>query len=70
MPGARSQPDRVSQLGAQGTVGRALNDAWLTEKIELIHDQSRGVYGSPRIHAELRMGHDIKIGRKRVARLR
>ena len=49
--------------------GRALNDAWLTEKIKLIHDQSRGVYGSPRIHAELRMGHDIKIGRKRVARL-
>lgn len=48
---------------------RALSDAWLTEKIKLIHEESRGVYGAPRIHAELRMGHDIKIGRKRVARL-
>jgi putative transposase len=48
---------------------RALTDAWLTEKIKLIHDASRGVYGAPRIHAELRMEHDIRIGQKRVARL-
>ena len=25
---------------------------------------SRGVYGAPRIHAELRMEHDIRIGQK------
>ena len=48
---------------------RALTDAWLTEKIKQIHDASRGVYGAPRIHAELRMEHDVRIGRKRVARL-
>jgi putative transposase len=48
---------------------RALTDAWLTEKIKQIHDASRGVYGAPRIHAELRMEHDIRVGRKRVARL-
>ena len=48
---------------------RALTDAWLTEKIKQIHDASRGVYGAPRIHAELRMDHDIRVGRKRVARL-
>src|SRR5205085_12574736 len=48
---------------------RALTDAWLTEKIKQIHDQSRGVYGVPRIHAELRMEHDVRVGRKRVARL-
>jgi putative transposase len=30
---------------------------------------SRGVYGSPRIHAELRLEHGIRVGRKRVARL-
>ena len=48
---------------------RALSDAWLTEKIKLIHERSRGVYGTPRIHAELRLEHDVHVGRKRVARL-
>src|ERR1700722_8577281 len=48
---------------------RALTDAWLTEEIKQIHDASRGVYGAPRIHAELRMEHDIRVGRKRVWRL-
>jgi len=48
---------------------RALTDAWLTEKVKQIHDGSRGVYGVPRIHAELRMEHNVRIGRKRVARL-
>jgi putative transposase len=48
---------------------RALEDAWLTEKIKRIHDASRGVYGAPRIHAELRMEHGIRVGRRRVARL-
>jgi putative transposase len=48
---------------------RALTDAWLTEKIKQIHAASRGVYGAPRIHAELRLEHGIRVGRKRVARL-
>jgi putative transposase len=48
---------------------RALEDAWLTERIKRIHDASRGVYGAPRIHAELRMEHNIRVARKRVARL-
>ncbi len=48
---------------------RALTDAWLTEKIKLIHEQSRGVYGTPRIQAELRIEHDVRVSRKRVARL-
>jgi putative transposase len=48
---------------------RALTDAWLIEKIKQIHHASRGVYGSPRIHAELRLEHGIRVGRKRVARL-
>jgi putative transposase len=48
---------------------RALTDAWLTDKIRQIHQASRGVYGAPRIHAELRLEHDIRVGRKRVARL-
>jgi putative transposase len=48
---------------------RALTDAWLTEKIKQIHDASRGVYGVPRIHAELRIEHGIRVGRERVASL-
>jgi putative transposase len=48
---------------------RALTDAWLIDKIRRIHAQSRGVYGAPRIHAELRLEHDVRVGRKRVARL-
>ena len=48
---------------------RELTDAWLTEKIKQIHAENRAVYGSPRIHAELRMAHGIEVGRKRVERL-
>jgi putative transposase len=48
---------------------RALTDAWLSEKIKRIHEESRGVYGAPRVHAELRLEHGIRVGRKRVARL-
>jgi putative transposase len=42
---------------------RALQDAWLTEKVKQIHEASRGVYGSPRVHAELRLEHGIRLGR-------
>lgn len=48
---------------------RALSDAWLTEKIREIHRRARGVYGVRRVHAELRLGHDVRVGRKRVERL-
>ena len=47
---------------------RALSDAWLTERIHEIHAQSRGTYGAPRVHAELRR-QGIRVGRKRVERL-
>ena len=48
---------------------RALSDAWLTEQIREIHQRARGVYGVRRIHAELRLAHDVRVGRKRVERL-
>ena len=48
---------------------RALSDAWLTEKIREIHAASDGTYGVRRVHAELRIEHGIRIGRKRVERL-
>jgi putative transposase len=48
---------------------RELSDAWLLERIREIHSRNRGVYGSPRVHAELRLAHGIRVGRKRVERL-
>jgi len=48
---------------------RALSDAWLTERIKQIHAASDGTYGARRVHAELRLEHQIRVGRKRVERL-
>lgn len=48
---------------------RARHDASLTETIRSIHANSYRTYGSPRVHAELRDDHDVRVGRKRVARL-
>lgn len=48
---------------------RALSDAWLIERIREIWTENRKVYGSPRIHADLRLKYGIRVGRKRVERL-
>lgn len=48
---------------------RELSDAWLTQRIREIHQANRGVYGVPRVHAELRMAQGVRVGRKRVERL-
>ena len=48
---------------------RAVADAELTATIARVHADSRGTYGAPRVHAELRLGLGICCGRKRVARL-
>ncbi len=48
---------------------RALSDAWLTEQIKEIWEENRKVYGARRIHAELRLGRQINVSRKRVERL-
>jgi putative transposase len=47
---------------------RARFDAVLSEKIEMIHRNSRATYGAPRVHAELQ-AIGIRCSRKRVARL-
>ena len=43
-------------------------DTTLLKRVRTIHASSRGTYGSPRVHAELRAGGE-KHGRKRIARL-
>ncbi len=48
---------------------RTREDERLLVHIRCIHEQARGVYGVRRVHAELRLAHDIRIGRKRVERL-
>jgi putative transposase len=48
---------------------RARQDEWLLELIRSIHEQARGVYGVRRVHAELRLSHEIRVSRKRVERL-
>lgn len=48
---------------------RALGDAWLTSRITEIHERARGVYGSRRVQAELRLGQGIRVSRRRVRRL-
>lgn len=34
-----------------------------------IHGRSRGTYGAPRVHADLRLGMGIMVNRKTVAKL-
>jgi HTH-like domain/Integrase core domain len=41
----------------------------LLKQIRQIHDESRGTYGSPRVHAELTLGLGLPVNLKRVARL-
>jgi len=46
-----------------------LDDAYLSDTIVDIWTMSRRSYGSPRVHAELRLGQDVRCSRKRVERL-
>jgi putative transposase len=65
---------QISRSGFYAWLDRPMSDRdrtdlTLTAKIEAIHRRSRGVYGSPNIHAELADDYGIRVGRKRVARL-
>jgi putative transposase len=48
---------------------RAVADERLTGRIAEIHELSRKTYGSPRVHAELRLEDGVLVSRKRVERL-
>ena len=45
-----------------------MDDAYLSRKIVHIHHDSRGTYGSPRVHEALKI-EGINVGKKRVERL-
>jgi transposase InsO family protein len=47
---------------------RAAQDAELAARVTVVHGQSKGRYGSPRVHAQLR-AQGLRHSRKRVARL-
>jgi putative transposase len=53
----------------RGPSSRARGDAELAPLIGRIFVESLETYGAPRVHAELREAHGIRVGRKRVARL-
>lgn len=52
----------------RGPSPRSLTDQDLLDQIRAFHRQSRGTYGAPRIHRDLRAA-GVRVGRKRVARL-
>ncbi len=63
----------VSQSGYYAWRGRepsprAQEDARIGERIQLIHETSRGIYGYPRVMRSLR-NEGIRCGKKRVARI-
>jgi putative transposase len=47
---------------------RQQQEQQLAQEVAQVHQQSRGTYGSPRVHAEMR-ARGRKVSRKRVARL-
>jgi transposase InsO family protein len=52
----------------RGPSERAKDNETLSKEIRRVFDESRGTYGSPRVHTELvELGHDVDV--KRVARL-
>jgi putative transposase len=54
---------------ANPVTGKDLEDAYLTNTIVDIWRMSRRSYGSPRVHAELRLGLGTPCSKKRVERL-
>ena len=64
----------VSRSGYYGWLARLdsprrQENELLLKHIEKIHADSRGTYGSPRVHAELVLGLGLPVNLKRVARL-
>jgi putative transposase len=68
---------RLLQVSTSGYYGwrdrpmslHARKDVELAALVRAIHARSHRTYGARRVHAELRDAYDVRIGRKRVARL-
>lgn len=56
------------QAGARARADRAAAEAALVGEIREVHRETRGAYGVPRVHAELRAQGRV-VNRKRIARL-
>ena len=69
MPRAGCGTRRLLRLDLGAPSARRQADALLTDQIRDIHARSRGTYGAQRVQAELRLGLEVRVGRKRVARL-
>jgi putative transposase len=48
---------------------RAVRRVWLTDLVIQVHAESFGVYGAPRVHAELTLGRGIVVGHRTIALL-
>lgn len=53
----------------RGPSQHQLEDEELKQRIARVYDESLQTYGAPRVQLELAEGHDLHVGRKRVARL-
>ncbi|MFI6449904.1 IS3 family transposase [Kitasatospora sp. NPDC050543] len=56
------------QAGARARADRAAAETALVREIRSVHQETQGVYGVPRVHAELRAQGRL-VNRKRIARL-
>lgn len=57
------------EWASRGPSARDVEDAWLIDTIRELHALARGTYGVRRVHAELVLGRQLRIGRGRVGRL-
>ena len=48
---------------------RSIRRVWLADVIREVHTASRGIYGAPRVHAELRLGRGIIVGHNQIAQI-
>ena len=63
---------RISRSGFHDWLGRPepprdLRNKEVLKLISEIHAESRGSYGSPRVHAELRLGKGVEVNRRATA---
>lgn len=54
----------------RGPSQRDVADAHLADQIRDIYAASRATYGAPRVRFELRLGRGVRVGGKRIARLK